>query len=174
MSDRAEHLESLRLLEKLGELLASDNTEVEFYFLSGAVIFQAFAARPGTARIDAMFRPAETVRLAASEVAETEGATEGWLHRCVRSALSDGAEPRRYVELSNVRAFVARPEYVLAMKCAAMRLGDAFREAEDVRFILRAMNLTSAAEALSVVSLYFAERQLAPDTESRLEDLITR
>jgi hypothetical protein len=173
VSTDQERVEAARLLGKLGAALASSDTEVEFYFVSGAVIFQAFAAHPGTAQVTAMFRPAETVRLAASAVAQGEGVSEGWLHRSVRAALSDGADPTRYVELPNVRAFVALPEYVLAIKSAAMCLGDAFREAEDLRFILRAMNLASAAEALSIVSRYFTDRQLASDTESRLQALIT-
>ena len=162
---------AFRHLEELGRRLAFTDTEVEFYFLGGAVIYQAFAARPGTARVGAMFRPADTVRRAARDVAEREGLPEGWLARAVRSALGDGAGRGAYVDLLNVRAFAALPEYVLAVKCAAMRLGDDFHEADDVRYVLRAMNLATAGEALAVVGRYFTERQLAPGTRERLEAL---
>lgn len=172
MTPEAERLEAERHLERLAAILASSDIEVEFYFVRGAVIFQAFAARPETAHVDAMFRPAESIRAAARQVAESENLPERWLHRSVGAALSDGADPSRYVELPRVRAFVAPPEYVLAIKTAAMRLGEAFRETEDVRFLARAMNLTSAAEARSIVARYFTDRQLPADTHARLQTLI--
>jgi len=170
-SAQPERTEALRSLGELARRLVADNTEVEFYFLGGAVLYQAFAAAPGTARVTAMFRPARVVTRAASVVAEAEGLPESWLARAVPAALSDASRSGDYVELPGLRAFAPRPEYVLAMKCAAMRLGDDFRETEDVRYVLRSMNLSSAEEALSLVSRYFSERQLAPDTRERLEAL---
>lgn len=173
-SGAEERSQALRILELLDTKLADQQTEVEFYFLGGAVIYQAFAAEPGTAQASAMFRSAEVVRQGASEVAEEEGLPEAWMHRTVRAALADGAGQGGYVELGHLRAFAALPEYVLAMKCAAKRLGEDFRETEDVRYVLRSMNVSSADEALSIVSRYFTERQLAPDTRARLEALTGR
>jgi hypothetical protein len=167
----SERAEALRILQALARHLLSTNSEVEFYFVGGAVMYQAFVADPGTARVKAMFRPAEVVRHAAREVAEAEGLPDGWLHRTVRAVLSDGAGQGDYVALPGLRAFVARPEYVLAMKCGAMLLGEEFRETEDVRYVLRSMNVSTPEEALSLVSRYFTERQLAPDTRERLEAL---
>jgi len=169
-----ERSEAVAALELLARRLAASNTEVEFYFLGGAVLYQAFAGRPGTARVTAMYRPAEAVQQAATEVAETVGLSEGWMHRAVRSALADGAGQGEYLEIPNLRAFVARPEYVLAMKCGAMRLGDEFQEVEDVRYVLRSMNVTSADEALTLVSRYFTERQLPADVRQQLEALTHR
>ena len=67
--------------------------------------------------------------------------------------------------------FVPVPDYVLAIKCAAMRLGDGFHELDDIRHVLRVMEVTSADLALSIVGRYFTERQLAPDTRARIEAL---
>ena len=167
----AERSEALRILDRLARRLLSTNTEVEFYFLGGAVIYQAFVAEPGTARVTAMFRSSEVVRQAAQEVAEAEGLPGGWMHRTVRAALSDGAGKGDYVALAGLRAFAAPPEYVLAMKCAAMSLGEEFRETEDIRYVWRSMNLSTAEEALAIVSRYFTERQLPADIRERLEAL---
>lgn len=164
-----EALGDLHLLNLLDARLASHQTEVEFYFVGGAVIFQAFNAQPGTAHVSAMFRPADVVRLAIEEVAIEEGAPEDWLPQSVRRVLRGGATAAAYVGLPHVRVFVPVPDYVLGIKCAAMRLGDDFREMDDIRYLLRAMNVTSADSALSIVSQYFTERQLAPDTKARLE-----
>ena len=61
---------------------------------------------------------------------------------------------------------------MLALKCAAMRLGDDFREKEDLRYLLRAMNLSTADAAIAAVAPYVAERHLLPDVRARLNDLL--
>jgi hypothetical protein len=41
------------------------------------------------------------------------------------------------------------------MKCAALRLGEEFHDLDDVRYLLRHLNITSAEAALAVVTRYF-------------------
>lgn len=74
----------------------------------------------------------------------------------------------------HTRVLVARPEYLLAMKCASMRLGEEFHDLDDVRYLLRYLNITSAEEALALVMRYFEEDQLLPKTRLALEDLLSR
>lgn len=168
-----ERSEALRRLQLLERALVASQTEVEFYFIHGAVLCQAFASEPGTARISAMFRPAAAVREAAREVAGAEELPEGWMSRAAREALGDGAGEGAYVDLPRVRAFGAPPEYVLAVKCAALGFDDDTRQREDVRYLLRALNLASADEALALVTGYFAERQLTPDIRARIQALVS-
>ena len=40
------------------------------------------------------------------------------------------------------------------MKCLSMRLGEEFHDEEDVRFLIRYLNLTSYDDALTVVGRY--------------------
>jgi hypothetical protein len=75
--------------------------------------------------------------------------------------------------LSHLRLFVARPAYLLAMKCAAMRLGEEFRDLDDVRYLLRYLDIRSAEQALAVVTKYFDESQLLPKTRLALEGLLS-
>ena len=77
-----------------------------------------------------------------------------------------------YLELPNLKVFVARPAYLLAMKCAALRLGEEFHDLEDVRFLLRYLDISTVEEALAVVTRYFDERQLRPKTRLALEELL--
>lgn len=157
----------------LEESFAAAALKVEFYFVGGAVLYQAFAASPGTAHIDALFRPAVAVREAIRDVAAATAAPADWLPQSVRAAVAAGPGPGAYVELEHLSIFAPRPEYVLAVKCAATRLGDAFQEADDIRYVLRAMNLTSVDEALSVVGRYYSDRQLPADLRTRLEAVLT-
>ena len=61
---------------------------------------------------------------------------------------------------------------LLAMKCAAMRLGEEFHDLDDVRYLLRHLDISSAKEALAIVARYFDENELHPKTRLALEELL--
>ena len=54
------------------------------------------------------------------------GAPIDWLTDAVKGYLSSQGDFNPYLELPHLRVFVARPEYLLAMKVASMRLGEEF------------------------------------------------
>jgi hypothetical protein len=58
------------------------------------------------------------------------------------------------------------------MKCASMRLGAEFHDLDDVRYLLRYLNITTFEQALAVVTRYFAEERLQPKTRLALEELL--
>lgn len=97
-----------------------------------------------------------------------------WLNDAVKGYLSPRGEYDPFLDLPNLRVFVARPEYLLAMKCAAMRLGAAFHDLDDVRYLLRYLNIEDAEEALAIVTRYFGEEHLPPKTRLALEELPLR
>lgn len=59
------------------------------------------------------------------------------------------------------------------MKCASMRLGEEFRDLDDVRYLLRYLNVSTAEEALGIVTRYFDEGQLTPKSRLALEELLS-
>ncbi|MGH7564407.1 MAG: hypothetical protein ACREK5_08285 [Gemmatimonadota bacterium] len=78
-----------------------------------------------------------------------------------------------FLELAHLKVFVPQPRYLLAMKCAAMRLGEEFHDLDDVRYLLRYLNISTAEEALAIVTPYFDEAQLLPKTRLVLEELLS-
>jgi hypothetical protein len=166
----------LRLLELLDAELAAEGAEGELYLVGGAVMCLVFDARPATRDVDGYFRPTTVVRQAAARVAGKAGVPESWLNDAVKAYLSTRGNTRSdfdpYLERPHLRVFVARPEYLLAMKCAAMRLGEEFRDLDDVRYLLRYLNIFTVASALEIVHRYFDEAQLAPKTRLALEELL--
>jgi hypothetical protein len=68
--------------------------------------------------------------------------------------------------------YTAQPQYLLAMKCIAMRLGAEFHDLEDVRFLLRWLNVTTVDEALAIVTRYFDDAQIPVKTRLALEELL--
>jgi hypothetical protein len=162
-----------RLLELLGEELETAGVEGELYLVGGAVMCLAFDARPATRDVDALFRPTREIREAAARVADRAGVPRGWLNDAVKGFLDERGDFDRFLELPNLRVFIARPEYLLAMKCASMRLAEEFRDVDDVRYLLRYLNITSVDQALEVVTHYIDEDRLMPKTRLALEELLS-
>lgn len=161
-----------RLLELLDTELAAAETVGELYLVGGAVMCLALNARDATRDVDAYFKPAAQVRKAAARVAARAGVEETWLNDAVKGFLSPRGSFEPYLELPNLRVYVAEPHYLLAMKCAAMRLGEEFHDLDDVRYLLRHLDIRDVDQALAVVTRYFDERQLQPKTRLALEELL--
>lgn len=161
-----------RLLQLLDTELAAVDTVGEVYVVGGAVMCLALDARDATRDIDAFFKPAKSVREASARVAAKLDVPDDWLNDAVKGFLGEHGEFDAYMELTNLRVFVAQPTYLLAMKCAAMRLGEEFHDVDDVRYLLRYLNITTAAQALAIVTRYFDEAQIPVRTRLALEELL--
>ena len=75
--------------------------------------------------------------------------------------------------LDNLKVFCARPEYLLAMKCLAMRIGEEFRDLEDVRYLLRNLGVESYEEACGTIARYYPLERFPQKTLYALEELLT-
>ena len=163
-----------RLLELLNAELADQNTIGELYIVGGAVMCIALDARDATIDVDAVFRPARVVREAAARVAAAASISDRWLNDAVKGFLGTRGAFNDYLEMSHLRVLVAQPTYLLAMKCAAMRIGEEYHDVDDVRYLLRYLNISTVAEAMRVVTTYFDESQLHPKTRLALEELLAQ
>lgn len=161
-----------RLLELLDTELAAQQVQGELYLVGGAVMCLALGARESTRDVDGFFRPTKTIREAARRVAGRVGVPDDWLNDAVKGFLSPRGSFDPYLELPYLKVFVASPAYLLAMKCAALRLAEEFRDLDDVKFLLRYLDVTRVDEALAIVAQYFDERHLQPKTRFALEELL--
>lgn len=161
-----------RLFQRLNAELAASDTQGEVYLVGGAVMCLALRAREATRDVDAWFQPATLVRAAARRVAAQEGVPDDWLNDAVKGLLGTRGRYDRFLELTHLKVFVAQPQYLLAMKCSAMRLGAEFHDLDDVRYLLRYLNITTAAAAMEIVTSYFDESQVPAKTRLALEELL--
>jgi hypothetical protein len=161
-----------RLLELLAAELHARDVVGELYMVGGAVMCLVYDAREATRDVDAFFKPTALIREAAARVAHRAGVHDTWLNDGVKGFLSPRGTYAPYLELPNLRVFVAEPHYLLAMKCAAMRLGEESHDLEDVRYLLRYLDISTVDEALAVVTRYFDEKQLPPKARFALEELL--
>lgn len=162
----------VRLFGLLDIELAAKQTIGEVYVVGGAVMCLALDAREATRDVDALFKPAKVVREAAARVAAKANVPADWLNDAVKGFLSPRGKFDPYLELAHLRVFVAQPAYLLAMKCVAMRIGEEFHDVDDVRYLLRSLNITTVAEAMEIVTSYFDESQLPLKTRYALEEML--
>ena len=161
-----------RLLRLLDAELAKEGVVGELYLVGGAVMCLVLDARPETRDVDALFRPTHVIRRAAARVAARAGVPDTWLNDSVKGFLSPRGDFAPYLELENLRVFTAEPRYLLSMKCAAMRLGEEFHDLDDIRYLLRHLDIATVEQALALITRYFDEEQLAPKTRLALEGLL--
>jgi hypothetical protein len=144
----------------------------EVFVVGGAVLCLALAARPATRDVDAHFQPATAVRQAAARVAAEHDVPEHWLNDAVKGFLSPRGEYRPFLELPNLRVLTAQPEYLLAMKCLAFRLGAEFQDEADVRFLLRYLNIERYQAAVDVITRFYPRERFPQKAFYALEEIL--
>ena len=161
-----------QLLEALNGELKADGVRGRLHLAGGAVMCLAFAARESTQDVDASFQPSVKVLEAAHRVAAREGIKESWLNNAVEGYLSDRGTYAPLMELSHLDVLSATPEYMLAMKCLAMRLGEGYQDEEDVRYLLRNLGLRSHEEAEEILGRYYPLEEFPETARLALRELL--
>lgn len=163
-----------RLFALLNDELRRAGVEGELFLVGGAVMCLAYAARPSTRAVDGFFRPVREVRAAAARVAARAGVPSDWLNDGVKGFLSEHGSFQPFLELDHLRVMVAQPEYLLAMKCLALRIGPEFHDEDDVRYLLRYLNVESFEQALEIITRFYPLERFPQKTLYALEELVPR
>ncbi len=165
-------------LSALSERLKAEGVTGEICIFGGAAMVLAFDAREATRDVDAVFFPAEIVRLAATGVAEELSLPPHWLNDGVKdfvSANQDYVADGMPVDFSNLRVLRPSAEYLLAMKCMAARVEgyDTQGDRGDVVFLVRHLGLHTTAEVLNVVVRYYPVERLTAKTRFFVEEVMS-
>ncbi len=144
----------------------------EVFLVGGAVMCLAYQARAATQDIDAYFLPATELREAAARVAAQAGIDAGWLNDAVKGYLSERGEFTQFLALDHLNVMAAQPEYMLAMKCLAMRIGQQFHDEDDVRYLLRHLDITTYEAALQVIARFYPLERFPQKTLYALQELL--
>lgn len=163
-----------RLFDLLNEELRGSRTHAELFLVGGAVMCLAYHARPSTQDVDALFRPPEGVRKAAARVAVRVNVRADWLNDGVKGFLSAQGDFASFLELDHLRIMMAQPGYLLAMKCLAFRIGAEFHDEEDIRYLLRHLDIREYGQALAVVTKYYPLERFPQKTLYALAELLPK
>jgi hypothetical protein len=134
----------------------------------------AFNARAATKDVDAIFSPATTIREIAARIAEDQGLPSDWLNDGVKGFVSARHETveANLPQFASLRLMMPVPEYLLAMKCLAARVGgEETSDVPDIVFLIRHLGLRSAKEVLDIVSSYYPENRISVKTQYLVEGL---
>lgn len=179
MADPAPSLDRatiLRALAALSDELGRAGVTGELCVFGGTAMVLAFAARVSTRDIDALFQPTSLVRDAARVVARDLGLPEDWLNDGVKGFVSGRHETTtaNLPQFPNLRVAMPVPQYLLAMKCMASRLGTAAGEASDladIRCLIRYLGLRAAREVLDLVAQYYPPDRIPVRAQYLVEGL---
>jgi len=160
------------LFGALDRELGAASTIGEVYVVGGAALCLALRARPSTRDVDAYFEPSRAVREAAARVAASHDVSEAWLNDAVKGYLSPSGRYRPFLDLPNLKVLTAEPEYLLAMKCLAFRLGAEFHDEADVRFLLRVLDIERYDAAVEAITQYYPLERFPQKTLYALEEIL--
>lgn len=162
------------LLQRLSDRLQERGVVAEVVIYGGAAMVLAHRARIATKDVDAVFVPKQEVYEAAAQVAADAGVEPDWLNDAVKGFLSDRGEALPLREWPGLKVFVAAPEYLLAMKCMSMRLGQGTSDLDDIKFLMDRLGLREAEEVLALVAGYYPEERIPPKTRFAIEEICQR
>ncbi len=129
----------ITLLQRLGELAAERQTEIELLLLGGAVMVLEYEHRLTTRDVDVLIvSPPETaiVRELVKQVAAESDIPEDWLNDAAKAYVRGWSKGQTVFETSGIVVKTPSPVQLLAMKLCAWRddvdIGDARRLLEEL------------------------------------------
>ena len=160
------------LLHELDGELARAGIKADLLMVGGAVMTIVFKAREQTKDVDAIFEPEAPVRVAIAQIAKRENLSEDWLNDAAKGFLSAAGQFDPYLDGEALRVYVARADYLLAMKILAMRPEGEAPDFDDIRFLCRYLDVRSADQALDIVERYYPVTRLQPRHKFVLEEML--
>jgi hypothetical protein len=166
----------LRALTSLSEELGKQGVTGELCLFGGTVMLLAFTARLSTKDVDAVFQPTPLIRDLARRIGEEQQLPADWLNDGVKGYVSARHETTagNLPQFPHLRLTMPVPEYLLAMKCMAARLGGTAGESTDIpdiTFLIRHLHLGSAREVLDLVGQYYPSSRIPVKTQYLVEGL---
>jgi hypothetical protein len=163
-------------LRALSDGLSQQGVTGEVCLFGGTVMVLAFTARLSTKDVDALFQPAQTIREIARQIAAEQSLPADWLNDGVKAFVSERHETTagNLPQFPHLRLTMPVPEYLLAMKCMAARIGGTADEPTDVAdivFLIRQLKMKSAADVLDLVGQYYPANRIPVKTQYLVEGL---
>lgn len=160
------------VLRRFDEGLARDNVDVELCVVGGAVLALTFPHAPQTRRPEGLFASGEASLRARRRAAEASGVALDRLEDAARRLVGGGPDGPTTFEGERLRVLAPPADYLLAMKCAALRFGPDSSVGDDIRYLLRYLGVREPHAALDAVSPYLGPRQRPEDLEAKLAAIL--
>lgn len=174
--------EIIEALEELGRLAQEAGVMVDLGVYGGSAIALEWQFRAATRDVDVVIQgDSAFVREAARQIARARDWPEDWMNDAVKGFVSAHGDHQPYAEYTNperpggLRVFVPTTEYLLAMKCLAMRVGDAEgHDATDIKHLIRVLGLKTTDAVMAVVEKYYPRTRISPKTFYGIQEILQR
>jgi predicted nucleotidyltransferase len=172
-------------LAELGQRAFSAGRTVEIVIYGGSALLLTLNRQINTGDVDAVFEGNKGfIKRLALEMAEEFGWDENWLNDGVKGWLSNRDADPDVKELfktypaedqAGLRVYTAKPEYLFAMKCRAMRVGgvETNSDIDDIKLLARAIGIRNSQDALILVQKFYPQNMLQPKTRLGLEEIFS-
>jgi hypothetical protein len=172
-------------LAELGCRALAAGQIVEIVVYGGSALLLTLNRQINTGDVDAVFEGnRHFVRKVAAEMAEEFGWDENWLNDRVKGWLSKrDSDPevkalfKTYPseDTPGLRVYTAKPEYLFAMKCRAMRIGgvETNSDIDGIRLLARTIGIRNSGDALTLVEKFYPERMLQLKTRLGLQEIFS-
>ena len=166
----------LQAFQEMSDELGRRGATGELCLLGGTVMVLAFAARPSTKDVDAIFQPTQVIREIARQVGEANHFPDHWLNDAAKGFVSSRHETMQgsLPQFPHLRLAMPVPEYLLAMKCMASRIGAVEGETDDVAdivFLIRHLKLKEAGSVMDIVTAYYPKDKVPVKAQYLVEGL---
>jgi hypothetical protein len=176
---KSEILEGLRILDKKAR---AANITVDLAIYDAAALALAFDMRAATRDVDAVIRTHRPfVRKAVRQIAAELDWPEDWLNDGIKGFISAAEQLQLMQEFQGsidggLRVHIPTPEYLLAMKCMAMRLDDpdAAHDVADIKNLARLLHLKSADDFFKLIEQFYPSSRIAPKTAFGVEEIVNQ
>jgi hypothetical protein len=174
-----------RALAELGSRAFEAGRTVEIVIYGGSALLLTLNRQINTGDVDAVFEGnKDFIRKLAAEMAEEFNWDANWLNDGVKGWLSNrDADPdvkalfKTYPseDRPGLRVYTAKPEYLFAMKCRAMRVGgiETNSDIDDIKLLARAIGISNSQEALTLVEKFYPQNMLQPKTRLGLDEIFS-
>ncbi len=172
-------------LAELGRRALAAERIVEIVVYGGSALLLTLNRQINTGDVDAVFEGnKDFVKRLAAEMAEEFGWDENWLNDGVKGWLSKrDSDPevkalfKTYPseDAPGLRVYTAKPEYLFAMKCRAMRIGgvETNSDIDDIRLLADAIGIRNSRDALTLVEKFYPESMLQLKTRLGLQEIFS-
>ncbi|MCE6959626.1 hypothetical protein LAZ40_11335 [Cereibacter sphaeroides] len=167
------------LLMEIAERAKQMEVLIEMSVYGGAVMVMEYNSRVSTRDVDVVVHSGgSSLKKIIDAIATEHDLDAAWLNDGVKGFIS--AHPKLqdlFLETEHgagLRVLRPSPEYLLAMKAMAMRSvdADASSDIDDIRFLLREMNITSHEQALDIVAGFYPSARISAKTVFGLQEII--
>ena len=171
----------LSALQEIGRLAREEGVLVDIAIYRGSAIALEWQFRTRTRDVDVIIHgDSPFVRRASDTIASERGWPKDWLNDAVKGFVSEHGEHRVYEEYIDdrqmgLRVFVPTAEYLLAMKCMAMRINDEEgHDVADIQHLIADLGIKTVDAVFAIVEKYYSRQRIQPKTYYGIKEILTK